>query len=368
MARITGLLINPLSIPLLALIFYALTLLNGFGGAARSATLGAVLAILLLPVLLATVFNAVHHAEHIAHQTGEPYGTLILTAAVTIIEVALIAFLMIGDISNTTLARDTVFSVIMIVCNGLVGLCIILGGIRYREQGFRTRGTSAYLTVLAVLATLTLIVPNYTQTTASPTFSAVQLAFVSIVTIILYLAFLYIQTVRHRDHFLEQHYEEPDAEGGTMDTRAVLRGSVLLVLSLLAVILLSKTFAKGVEIGLDAVGAPPALAGVIVALLVLLPESVAAVKAARRDELQKSVNLALGSSLATIGLTIPSVAVVATLLDTQVVLGISHRDVVLLVLTLFVSHLTFGAGRTNILNGLVHLVIFASFLLFIFLP
>ena len=367
MARIASLLVNPRSIPLLALLFYALTLVNGFGGGARSPALGTALAFLLMPVLLATVFAAVHHAEDIAHHTGEPYGTLILTAAVTIIEVALIAFLMIGDKTNTTLARDTVFSVIMIVCNGLVGLCIILGGIKYREQGFRTRGTSAYLTVLAVLATLTLIVPNYTQTTTSPTFSAVQLTFVSIVTIILYLAFLYIQTIRHRDHFLE-HQEVQEEDDSAKDAGAILRGVLLLVISLLAVILLSKTFAKGVEIGLDALGAPPALAGVIVALLVLLPESVAAVKAARRDQLQKSVNLALGSSLATIGLTIPSVAVVATLLDVPVVLGISHRDIVLLVLTLFVSNLTFGAGRTNILNGMVHLVIFASFLLFIFLP
>ena len=363
MASLLRFLVNPRTVPIGAVVFYGLFLLPGVAGQGFAL----VLAVLLLPVLLITVFAAVHHAEVIAGHTGEPYGTLILTAAVTIIEVSLIAFLMLGENANPTLARDTVFSVIMIVCNGLVGLCIVLGGIKYREQGFRTRGTTAYITVISVLATLTLIMPNYTQTTASPTFSLMQLVFISIATIVLYLAFLYIQTVRHRDHFLERHQASDAAIGSRIDG-PMTSSVVFLVVSLVAVILLAKKFAAGVELVLARYDAPASIAGILVALLVLLPESVAAILAARRDELQKSVNLALGSCLATIGMTIPAVAVLAIVLGTPIILGIAYRDVVMLALTLFVSQLTFGTGRTNILNGLVHLMLFATFVLFVFLP
>ncbi|MBY0613096.1 MAG: ionic transporter y4hA [Beijerinckiaceae bacterium] len=361
------LLFSPQTIPFLALAFLGVARLAGLGTAGDEPASLAFTG-LLLPVLLATVFAAVHHAEEIAHKTGEPYGTLVLTAAVTVIEVSLIAFLMLGEGSSPTLARDTVFSVIMIVCNGIVGLCTTVGGLKYGEQGFRTRGTAAYLMVLSVLATLALILPNHTVTTSSPTFSLVQLIFVSLATIILYATFVYIQTVRHSDLFIEEPKE--DAEGGTFGghSKSIAQDIFFLVAALLAVILMAESFAHGIETVLHKIGAPPAVTGVIIALLVLLPEGVAALIAARRDELQKSVNLALGSSLATIGLTIPSVAILSVILGTPIILGLPPRDVVLLVLTLIVSQLTFGSGRTNVLNGIVHLVIFASFLVFTILP
>src|SRR5256886_1495065 len=290
----------------------------------------------LLAILFGTVFAAVHHAEVIAERIGEPYGTLLLTLAVTIIEVALIATIMLGDKPVPALARDTVFAVVMIVCNGLVGLCIFIGGLRYREQDFQVAGSNLYLSVLFVMATITLIMPNYTLTAPGPVYSAAQLGFVSIVTIVLYGVFLYTQTIRHRDYFV----------GGTSDTahgaepmsdRMLALSVALLLLALLAVVLLAKKFSLVVDVVIAKIGAPPAFAGVLVALLILLPESVAAIAAARKNDLQKSINLALGSSLATIGLTIPAVAVAAYVLDKQLVLGLDAQAMVLLLLTFFLS-------------------------------
>jgi Ca2+:H+ antiporter len=308
----------------------------------------------------------VHHAEVIAVRIGEPYGTLLLTLAVTVIEVALIATIMLGDKPVPALARDTVFAVVMIVCNGLVGICILAGGLRYREQDFQVTGSNVYLSVLIVLATITLILPNYTLTTPGPLYSAGQLAFVSIVTIILYGVFLYTQTVRHRDYFIIENDGGGDA--GQTSTDALILSTALLLVSLLAVVLLAKKFSLVVDAGAAAIGAPPAFAGILVALLILLPESVAAIAAARKNDLQKSINLALGSSLATIGLTIPAVAVAAWALDKTLLLGLDQREVVLLVMTFFISMLTFGTGRTNILFGLVHLVVFAVFVFMVFVP
>jgi Ca2+:H+ antiporter len=328
---------------------------------------GLVFAAVLLFILFGTVFAAVHHAEVIAHRVGEPFGTLLLTLSVTIIEVALIATIMLGDKAVPALARDTVFAVVMIVCNGLVGICIFIGGLRYREQDFQVPGANLYLSVLFVLATITLILPSYTLTTPGPVYSAVQLAFVSVVTILLYCVFLYTQTIRHRDYFVG---------GGTDDAHdgAPLSGSMLglsaalLLVSLLAVVLLAKKFSIVVDAVVALAGAPPALAGVLVALLILLPEGVAAVAAARSNDLQKSINLALGSSLATIGLTIPAVAAAAETLGKELVLGLKAQDIVLLLLTFMLSMLTFGTGRTNILFGLVHMVVFAVFVFMVFVP
>ncbi len=322
----------------------------------------------LVPILLGTVFAAVHHAEAIAGRTGEPYGTLVLTMAVTVIEVALIASLMLKPNANPALARDTVFAVIMIVCNGLVGLCIVVGGLRHGELGFRVPGAGAYLAVLAPLATLSLVLPNYTLTTSGPVYSASQLVFVSLVTIALYGAFLYNQTVRHRDHFVASGDAHGESFDGSGPLRGILVSAALLLLSLLGVILLSKTFASVVEIGTARAGAPEAVVGVVVALLILLPESVAAIGAARRNQLQRSINLALGSSIATIGLTIPAVACVALYLSAPLVLGLEPREIVLLVLTLVISILTFATGRTNILFGFVHIVVFATYLFLVFVP
>jgi Ca2+:H+ antiporter len=352
--------------PSLAVLLFAGVTASGF--TFTPSAVGFVFAAVLLFILFGTVFAAVHHAEVIAVRIGEPYGTLLLTLAVTVIEVALIATIMLGDKAVPTLARDTVFAVVMIVCNGLVGICILAGGLRYREQDVQVTGSSLYLSVLFVLATITLILPNYTLTTPGPIYSTLQLGFVSVVTVLLYGVFLYTQTMLHRGYFIGKALSEPDeTERGVSDGMLGL-SIVLLLVSLLAVVLLAKKFSLVVDVATALIGAPPAFAGVLVALLILLPESVAAVVAARRNDLQKSINLALGSSLATIGLTIPAVAVAAYALDKQLVLGLNGQEIVLLVLTFVLSMLTFGTGRTNILFGLVHLVVFAVFVFLVFVP
>jgi len=351
--------------PLLAVLLFAGVTVTGYN---FSPSVGGIaFAAVLLVILFGTVFAAVHHAEVIAHRIGEPYGTLLLTLSVTIIEVALIATLMLGDTAVPALARDTVFAVIMIVCNGLVGICIFVGGIRYREQDVQISGANAYLSVLFTMATITLVLPNYTFTTPGPVYSGVQLEFVSVVTILLYAVFLYIQTSRHRDFFVRE------APGLTEDSplisgRDLALSVALLLVSLLAVVLLAKKFSLVIDAATAAIGAPAAFAGVVVALLILLPECVAAVGAARKNDLQKSINLALGSSIATIGLTIPAVAVAARIMGKELVLGLPEQNVVELLLTFILSMLTFGTGRTNILFGLVHMVVFAVFVLMVFVP
>jgi Ca2+:H+ antiporter len=350
--------------PGLAVLLFAVA--TGLGVDFTPSVGGLLFASLLLAILFGTVFAAVHHAEVIAERIGEPYGVLLLTLAVTIIEVALIATIMLGEKPQPALARDTVFAVVMIVCNGLVGLCIFIGGLRYREQDFQVSGANLYLSVLFVLATITLIMPNYSLTTQGPNYSALQLAFVSVVTLVLYAVFVYTQTVRHRDYFINQ--DEGEAGESRLSNLMLAVSVALLILCLLAVVLLAKKFSATVDTVTAMIGAPPAFAGVIVALLILLPESVAAVGAARKNDLQKSINLALGSSLATIGLTVPAVAVVAYTLDKHLVLGLNVQEMVLLLLTFGISMLTFGTGRTNILFGLVHMLVFAVFLFMVFVP
>src|SRR6266567_1886622 len=351
--------------PALAIILFAAATALGFTFTPSPA--GLLFAAVLLAILFGTVFAAVHHAEMIAERIGEPFGTLLLTLSVTIIEVALIATIMLGEKDVPTLARDTVFAVVMIVCNGLVGICIMAGGLRYREQDVQVSGSSVYLSVLIVLATITLILPNYTLTTPGPSYSAAQLGFVSVVTIILYGVFLYTQTIRHRDYFISDAAGAVD-DGAPMSNRMLALSIALLLVSLLAVVLLAKKFSLVVDVVTAKIGAPPAFAGVLVALLILLPEGVAAISAARKNDLQKSINLALGSSLATIGLTIPAVAVAAYALGKELELGLSPQGTVLLLLTFFLSMLTFGTGRTNVLFGLVHMVVFAVYVFMVFVP
>lgn len=358
--------------PLSVWIFPALSVLFFAGATTLGITfapsvVGLLFAAVLLVILFGTVFAAVHHAEVIAERIGEPYGTLLLTLAVTVIEVALIATIMLGEKQVPTLARDTVFAVVMIVCNGLVGICILAGGLRYREQDVQVAGSNVYLSVLIVMATITLIMPNYTLTTPGPIYSGSQLGFVSGVTVLLYGVFLYTQTVRHRDYFVIVSSGSA-ADRMRTSNRTLGMSIALLLVSLLAVVLLAKKFSLVVDFATVKIGAPPAFAGVLVALLILLPESVAAIAAVRRNDLQKSINLALGSSLATIGLTIPAVAVAAYALDKQLVLGVAPQEVVLLALTFLVSMLTFVTGRTNIMFGLVHLVIFVVFVFLTCVP
>jgi Ca2+:H+ antiporter len=318
--------------------------------------------------LIAAVFAAVYHAEVVAHRVGEPFGSLVLALAVTIIEVALIVSVMITSGSAaSSLARDTVFAAVMIVCNGIVGLCLLAGGMRHREQGFQLQGANAALAVLIALTTLTLVFPNVTVSTAGPTFSESQLAFAAIVSLILYGSFLFVQTVRHRDYFLpvgggaEEHCEPPR-------NKIALASAGLLLLALVAVVGLAKALTPTLERGIDSAGAPKSVVGIVIAGLVLLPEGLASFRAARANRLQTSMNLALGSVLASIGLTIPAVAAVSILMHTPVALGLMPKEIVLLVVTLIVSLLTLGTGRTTVLQGIVHLVLFAAFLFLSVVP
>ncbi len=325
---------------------------------------GAILSAAAGAILIATVFAAVYHAEVVAHRTGEPFGTLVLALAVTVIETALIVSVMLAaPAEKAGLARDTVFAAVMIVCNGIVGICLLWGGARHHEQGFQLQGASAALAVLAALTTLSLILPNVVAS-AGPVFNTPQLIFAAIVSLVLYGGFVFIQTVRHRDYFLsdeEEHAAPPS-------NRTALVSGALLVAALIAVVLLAKFLTPAVEAGLASISVPKAVVGIVIAALVLLPEGLAALHAARANRLQTSLNLALGSALATIGLTIPAVAVVSLAIGQPLDLGLGPKDQVLLALTLFVGVITLGTGRTTVLQGIVHLVIFAAFLFFAVVP
>jgi len=334
------------------------------------ASMGGFLAAAAGAALIATVFAAVFHAEVVAHRVGEPFGTLVLALAVTVIEVALIVSIMMAGKGDTAgLARDTVFAAVMIVCNGIVGLCLLAGGVRHHEQGFQVAGANAALAVLAALTTLTLVLPNFTTSAAGPVFSTSQLVFAGVVSLVLYGSFVFVQTVRHRDYFL------PADEGSNEEAhlpppsrKAALASAGLLLAALVAVVGLAKVLTPTVEAGVAQAGAPKTVVGIIIAALVLLPEGLAALRAARLNRLQTSMNLALGSALASIGLTIPAVAVVSVVLGQPLALGLGVKEEILLALTLLVGVITLGTGRTTVLQGIVHLVIFAAFLFLAVVP
>jgi Ca2+:H+ antiporter len=336
-------------------------------GAGRGGPFVALLAL----VLAGSVLAAVHHAEVIAHKVGEPFGSLVLALAVTIIEVALIVSLMItGGETTEALARDTIFAAIMIILNGIVGLCLLAGGVRHHEQVFGTRGVSSALAVLAALSVLTLILPNYTTSVSGPYYSSVQLGAVALVSLVLYAVFVLVQTVRHRDYFLPRGDLAADA-----DTHAPMPdgwttglSALLLMVALVAVVLLAKAIAPTLEAAVAAAGAPEAVVGVAIAALVLMPEGLAAVRAARANRLQSSLNLALGSALASIALTIPAVAVVTLASGWNLVLGLDAKSTVLLALSLLVATISLSTGRTTVLQGAVHLVIFAVYLVMTSIP
>jgi len=321
--------------------------------------------------LIACVLAAVHHAEVVAHRVGEPFGTLVLALAVTVIEVALIVSMMLaGGEATASLARDTIFAAIMIILNGMVGVCLLAGGSRHGEQAFGLYGVNAALATLATMAVLTLVLPNATTTIAGPVYSASQLALIAAVSLVLYGGFVLIQTVRHRDYFLPEGHaaHDADAHAAPPSTRVAAISGALLLACLVAVVLLAKALAPTIEAAVDSAGAPKAVVGIIIATIVLLPESVAALKAARFNRLQTSLNLALGSALASIGLTIPAVALVALATGWTLVLGLDLKGMVLLTLSLLVATLSLGTGRTTILQGMVHLVIFAVYLFTTIVP
>jgi Ca2+:H+ antiporter len=332
--------------------------------------LGGPFLILVAFGLVGCVLAAVHHAEVVAHRVGEPYGTLVLALAVTLIEVALIVSLMIaGGPDTSVLARDTVFAAVMIILNGMVGLCLLIGGARHGEQSFGLDGVSASLTTLAAITVLTLILPNYTSTIPGPVYSPSQLVFIAIVTQILYLTFVLVQTVRHRDYFLPADADgDEEVHAPPPTAKTALLSSVLLVACLVAVVLLAKKLAPTIEMAVVDFGAPKALVGIIIAGVVLLPEGLAALRAARQNRLQTSLNLALGSALASIGLTIPAVAVVSLSTGLNLTLGIDVKSTVLLLLSLFVTTIALRTGRTTVLQGAVLLVIFAVYLFTTIVP
>ncbi len=331
-----------------------------------------ILFVWIFAAMLWCAFGVVRHADALADLLGEPYGTLILTLSVISIEVSLMAAIMLTGEANPTLARDTMLAVVMIVLNALVGISLLIGGLRHGEQEFNLRGARAFLAVLIPLATMALILPRFTKATDLATLSTTQEILFGTITIALYGIFLAVQTGRHRGFFMQ-----PAPDGKTVaDTgghghgpvRSVPYHAVLLVLTMLPIVLLSKKLALLVDFGIATLAAPVALGGVLVAILVLAPEGLAAVHAARANQVQRSVNICLGSALATIGLTVPAVLLISLLTGHTVVLGLDDVEMVLLLLTLVLGMLTFGAVRTNMLQGVVHLVIFLVYLVLVFDP
>ena len=330
---------------------------------------GALMAVVAEIALMATVFAAVYHAEVVAHRTGEPFGTLVLAVAVTVIEVALIVSIMLSTPGGKIeLARDTVFAAVMIVCNGIVGVCLLFGGARHHEQGFQLQGASVALAVLAALTILTMVLPNVSTTVPGPFFSPSQLVFAAIVSLLLYGSFVFVQTVRHRDYFLSADRKNQNAHAPPPSRSTALISLGLLVAALIAIVGLAKALTPMLETGVVWLGVPDAAVGIVIAGLVLLPEGLAALRAAQANRLQTSLNLALGSALASIGLTIPAVATLSILLNRHLELGLNGKEQILLALTLIVGVITLGTGRTTVLQGIVHLVIFAAFLFFSIVP
>jgi len=319
--------------------------------------------------LIATVFAAVYHAEVIAHRIGEPFGTLVLAIAVTIIEVALIVSVMItGGPDTSTLARDTVFAAVMITCNGVLGLCLLAGGLRHYEQSFQAQGASAALAVLAALTVLSLVLPNLTTSLPGPVFNTPQLIFAGLVSLVLYASFVFVQTVRHRDYFLPVDGGQGEDHRSPPGTRTTAISSILLLVALVAIVGIAEALTPALEVAIRNIGVSKAVVGIIISSLVLLPEGLASFRAARRNRLQTSMNLALGSALASIGLTIPAVAATSLILKTPLALGLDGKGEVLLSLTLLLLVITLGTSRTTVLQGLVHLVIFSVFLFVAFVP
>lgn len=338
------------------------------GGVLPQASAWVVAACVVL--LLGAVFASVHHAEIVALRVGEPFGSIVLALSVTVIESALILSLLLSVAEgNEALARDTVFATVMIVMNGIVGACLLVGGARHREQRFGTDAATAALSVLGTLAVVVLVLPNYTLARAGPFYAEAQLVFVSAASIVLYGVFLFVQTVRHRSYFLEATDADGTAAPAARPSAALgLASLALLVLALAGVVLLAKLLSPSLERGVAAAGLPLAFVGVVIAAIVLLPEGIAAVRAARANRLQSALNLALGSALATIGLTIPVVALACLALGRDLVLGLADGESVLLLLTLFIGTVTLATGRTTILQGAVHLVIMGIFVLMAVVP
>ncbi len=320
--------------------------------------------------LIGAVVASVHHAEVVAHRIGEPFGTLVLSISITVIEVALIVTVMSsGGPNRDVLLRDTIFSVVMISCNGVVGLSLLIGALRHREQSFHVLGSNASLASLIALTTLSLVLPAFTTSSPGPTYTEGQLTFASVASLVLWSTFIFVQTVRHRDYFLPVGGgADSDSHAPRPSDRLSVASFAMLIVALVAVIGLAHGISPGIASMIARAGAPKQVLSVSIAMLTLLPESWAAVRAAFANRLQTSLNLALGSALASIGLTIPAVAFFSVNAGAPIELGLASKDLVLLVLTFVVSTITLTAGRTHVLQGVVHLVVFGSFLFFALVP
>ena len=333
---------------------------------AHPTALIAILIVLLVAVLWSAI-AAVHHADCLAIRCGEPYGTLILTLSVISIEVMMISAAMLHGANNPTLARDTMFGVVMIALNGLVGFSLLLGGLRHREQDYNLQGAGAYLNTIMALVVLGLVLPNFTTSLSGPRFTTVQEIFLITVTVILYGIFLFIQTGRHRSYFKDADLDSRD-DHLPAGLRSTGFHAAMLFLYLVIVVVLAEKFAIPLDNCIEHFGVPQAFGGAVIAALVLTPEALAAIKAATGNRLQRSVNILHGSVLASISLTIPSVLIIGMITNHPVTLGIEGGNLPLLVLTLGATMVTFGSGKTNILQGCIHLLLFAVFLLLIFVP
>jgi Ca2+:H+ antiporter len=328
--------------------------------------------LVVVGVLLAgAVLAAVHHAEVVAHRVGEPFGSLILAVAVTVIEVGLIVTLMVsGGDDTSTLARDTVFAAVMITCNGIVGISLLVAALREGVATFRPDGTTSALATVATLATLTLVLPTFTTSTPGPEFSSSQLAVAAVASLALYGLFVFVQTVRHRDYFLPERVDtaDPETHADPPSDREAVTSLGMLLVALVAVVGLAKIESPGIEDAVAAIGAPQSAVGVVIALLVLQPETLAAYRNARRGRVQISLNLAFGSAMASIGLTIPTLAVASIWLDPPLELGLGSTELVLLAITVVVGAMSAPLGRATVQQSGVRLVLFAAFLFLAIVP
>src|SRR5437762_2357162 len=334
---------------------------------AHPLVLGVVFVVLLGAVLWSAV-SVVRHADCLAIKCGEPYGTLILTLSAISIEVMMISAAMLHGANNPTLARDMMFAVVMIALNGLVGFSLLLGGLRHHEQHYNLQGASAYLNTIMALAVLGLVLPNFTTSLSGPRFSSVQEIFLATTSIGLYAIFLLIQTTRHSQYFMESKGAGHASEHRAGPMHSTIYHAVMLILYLLVVVVLAEKFAIPLDNSIERFGMPQALGGAIVAAMVLAPEALSGINAARKNQLQRSVNILHGSVLASIGLTIPAVLTIGIISKRTVILGIEGGNLPLLLLTLAVSVVTFTSGKTNVLQGCIHLLLFGVFVLLIFAP
>lgn len=347
------------TLPLLACLLF-------FSGYIHDSIIFQILAGLLL---IGSVLSAVHHSETVAHRVGEPYGTIILAVAITIIEVSVIISLMVsGGDEAVSLARDTVYATTMLILNGIVGLCLFIGGLKHREQTFSNHAVTIALVSLVSILVFTLILPTFTKSISGPYYSSSQLLFASFACVLIYASFIFAQTIRHRDFFLTKENSPNTSAAALVSNRDLVISITFLLVSLTIVVLLAKTLSPTIEMIVLSYHLPKTIVGVVIATIILLPEGIAAVIAASKNKLQTSLNLAFGSALASIGLTIPAVSIVCYLYDIKLVLGLDYLSIVLLMLSVITVMLSLNSGRSNVVYGTVLLVNLIAFIYMIVFP